>query len=323
MTPTSIVLPSRQSGLDALRAFLTLLVVFHHTAITYGAPGGWFYIERAPDASSASALLTAFVAVNQAFFMGLFFLLAGYFTTPALASKGPSAFVRGRLLRLGLPLLVFGLVLGPLTVALAGTARGRPFAETLLNLWQRGIFIPGPLWFAEALLIFSGFAVVWFVTLRHAVSADAIARTPFSSHVALAAWALVTGLAAWGLRFTWPVGTEVAGLQLGYFASYVVLFAAGCSPTGQRWIVAIPAANARIWRRVALIAMPVLPLSIKIASSFPALDGSFAGDFSVPAIVYALWEPFIAWGLIMALLVAFVRRGSPLGSVWRRLGAFT
>ncbi|WP_240158714.1 MULTISPECIES: hypothetical protein [unclassified Burkholderia] len=30
----------RNVGLDALRACLTLLVVFHHCAITYGALGG-------------------------------------------------------------------------------------------------------------------------------------------------------------------------------------------------------------------------------------------------------------------------------------------
>jgi hypothetical protein len=31
---------ARNGGIDALRAAVTLLVVFHHTAITYGAIGG-------------------------------------------------------------------------------------------------------------------------------------------------------------------------------------------------------------------------------------------------------------------------------------------
>ncbi|MEO1258629.1 MAG: hypothetical protein AAFZ15_07520 [Bacteroidota bacterium] len=29
--------------IDNLRIFLTALVVLHHLAITYGAPGDWFY----------------------------------------------------------------------------------------------------------------------------------------------------------------------------------------------------------------------------------------------------------------------------------------
>ena len=34
---------SRNAGVDALRVGTTLLVVLHHTAISYGAIGGWYY----------------------------------------------------------------------------------------------------------------------------------------------------------------------------------------------------------------------------------------------------------------------------------------
>jgi hypothetical protein len=39
------VATSRNAGIDALRASLTLLVVFHHAAVTYGGEGSWFYVE--------------------------------------------------------------------------------------------------------------------------------------------------------------------------------------------------------------------------------------------------------------------------------------
>ena len=42
-----------------------------------------------------SLLLTLFFSVNQAFFMGLFFLLAGVFTPPPLASRGALRFMAG------------------------------------------------------------------------------------------------------------------------------------------------------------------------------------------------------------------------------------
>ena len=44
----------RNAGLDALRTALTLLVLFHHTAITYGAIGGWYYHEVEPDGAPAT-----------------------------------------------------------------------------------------------------------------------------------------------------------------------------------------------------------------------------------------------------------------------------
>ena len=55
--------------------------------------------------SASSATLVMFNAFNQSFFMGFFFLLAGYFTAPALAKKGYSRFLQDRMLRLGIPLL--------------------------------------------------------------------------------------------------------------------------------------------------------------------------------------------------------------------------
>ena len=135
--------PCRNGGIDALRAATTLLVVLHHTAITYGAIGGWFYKETPTDRSVSSMLLVFFCTLNQPWFMGLFFLLAGYFTPAALRAKGPWRYLRDRLVRLGLPLLVLGFVLGPVTIALAHTALGRPFVNTLLVLWRRGEFEKG------------------------------------------------------------------------------------------------------------------------------------------------------------------------------------
>lgn len=86
----------RNAGLDALRACLTLLVVFHHCAITYGALGGWYYHEVAAGPSVESALLTLFCAINQAFFMGLFFSWrATTRRTPSIAKARPASWPTG------------------------------------------------------------------------------------------------------------------------------------------------------------------------------------------------------------------------------------
>jgi len=140
---------------DALRAAVTLLVLFHHTAITYGAVGGWYYKEVAPSQSISSLLLSVFCAANQAWFMGLFFLLAGYYTPPACTRRGVAAFAKERLIRLGIPLAVYSLVLSPITVALAQTSNGLPFVGVFKYVWSHGRFEPGPLWFVQALLIFT------------------------------------------------------------------------------------------------------------------------------------------------------------------------
>ncbi len=305
----------RNGGIDALRAAVTLLVVLHHTAITYGAIGGWYYKEIPPSVSASSVLLTLFCAINQAWFMGLFFLLAGYYTPPAFVRHGAGGFVRGRLVRLGLPIIVYGLLLHPLTVALAATARGRPFLRVFAYIWQHGLFEPGPLWFTEALLLFSAVWLGW----RLIAGAPRAARRAFPSDAVLLVAALATGAAAFFLRLLWPVGVNVGFLQLGYFASYVVLFFAGCRAAEYGWLERIPTRQMRRWRRIAWIALPLLPLIGVVAWHVPALAGRAEGGWNVQALTYALWEPFVAWGFILALLAYFQVRFADLGSVGRRL----
>ncbi|MEN2471523.1 acyltransferase [Burkholderia sp. GS2Y] len=305
----------RNAGLDALRACLTLLVVFHHCAITYGALGGWYYHEVPASPAMESALLTLFCAINQAFFMGLFFFLAGYYTSGSIDRKGAVGFMTDRLLRLGLPLLVYGFLIGPATIALARSGAGHPFADTLLHLWRTGRFENGPMWFAEALLIFSAAAALWRIAFARIAKRDThrTVRHPFPSDRTLAVAALLTGCAALVLRSRWPIGVNVWGLQLGYFASYVVLYAAGIRTARVHWIEHLPARQVGRWWRVALLALPVLPVAYLLAKHVPELRGW------PQAVVYAFWEPLVAWGTILFLARFFQRRFDRLTSVWQPL----
>jgi peptidoglycan/LPS O-acetylase OafA/YrhL len=85
---------SRNAGLDARRATLTVLVLFHHSAITYGAIGGWFDREVPTDGRLETKLQIFFCTLNQAYFMGLFFLIAGYLTPGAVDRNGALAYCR-------------------------------------------------------------------------------------------------------------------------------------------------------------------------------------------------------------------------------------
>jgi peptidoglycan/LPS O-acetylase OafA/YrhL len=98
--------PKRLFHLDNLRVFLTILVIVHHASIAYGGGGDWAVSDPAVDEISP-IFLTYFTAVNQSYFMSAFFLLAGYFTPRSLEKKGARSFLADRLIRLGLPLLIY------------------------------------------------------------------------------------------------------------------------------------------------------------------------------------------------------------------------
>jgi len=306
----------RDAGLDTLRASVTLLVLFHHASITYGASGDWYYTEVHTGRDLTSLLLSLFTGFNQAFFMGLFFLLAGYFTPGAVERHGAPAYARERALRLGVPLIVYFLLLSPVTIALAATARGHNFFKAFVYIWTHGLVEPGPLWFCQALLIFAGL----YLALR--ALAPGVARLvppSFPSNLTLALAALGTGAAAFLLRLVWPTGTTLIHLQLGYFASYVVLFAAGCLAAPWASLDKAPARQRRLWIAIACVTFPMMPIAFVLGGHVPWLAGSQSGGWNVQAAVYAFWEPFLAWGVIIGLLHLYTRWLESPGPMWRSL----
>jgi peptidoglycan/LPS O-acetylase OafA/YrhL len=312
---TSASAPERRADsstafIDRIRVGLTALVIVHHTALSFGSEGAWYY--RPPGVAPGSSLpLTALCAVDQAFFMGFFFLLAGYFTPGSLARKGPRRFLGDRFVRLGIPLVVYAGLLSPLTRALASGAPLRDLAATTWAVHRDGPIDIGPLWFVEALLLFA-LAFVGWRALGGPASEGAGARLP--RHRTLAVAGVATGLVAFAIRLVVPVGQVVGGLQLGYFASYVVLFAAGCAAASPRWLEQVDEAYARPWGRVAWLTGPTLFVYAVLAGPSFSPTGGWTG----PALAYALWEPFVAWGIILSIL-ARARTAAHPGRWWGRL----
>ena len=96
--------------IDNLRILLITLVVMLHLSITYGGVGSWYY-RNVPE-GYMSVPLTWHNGTVQAFAMGFFFLISGYFTPSSYDRKGPRRFFKDRLLRLGIPILCYDFVIG-------------------------------------------------------------------------------------------------------------------------------------------------------------------------------------------------------------------
>ena len=65
--PVDKKVPSRPRLLyiDNLRILLTILVIMHHLAIGYGAPGDWIYNEQGPIGDISELLMTLFLVINN------------------------------------------------------------------------------------------------------------------------------------------------------------------------------------------------------------------------------------------------------------------
>src|ERR1035438_3593585 len=86
----------RLGYIDNLRSTMIIWVVVFHTAITYSHIGSWYYSDPTPTGKVSSITFLTFEVHSQAFFMGILFLLAGYFVPASFDRKGFRRFMADR-----------------------------------------------------------------------------------------------------------------------------------------------------------------------------------------------------------------------------------
>ena len=184
---------ARLNYLDNLKVVLTFLVIFHHAGQAYGDGGEWGYTPSNP--AEVMPWIWHFFSTNAAFFMGLYFFISGYFVPGSYDRQGFGTFVRKKILRLGVPLLLMG---GLLTYA-------------------TGKVEIAHMWFVESLLIFSFFYAV--VRKRcSAISKDCDSRPTL---IGLFIAAIVMGIGSCFIRQVSPQDNWI-GLSLWIFELWCI-----------------------------------------------------------------------------------------------------
>lgn len=305
---------TRLHWVDNLRVGLTILVIVHHCALTYGNIPLWFYNEVAQDPSGG--VLDFMVIINQTFFMGVFFFLSGLFVPRSIDRKGPGSFTRDRLIRLGLPLLGFLILLRPLA-GLYGwlTMPDRPnFGLHYLMTWDAG-----PTWFLEVLIVFSlVYALIIALRSRSAVGVAPGENTkPSGGRV----FGLLLGLAAvigvtMGLWMQLvPSGTywPIVGLPTpSYLPQYAIMFALGIVVSRRDWLRVLPGWSAAVGVAFFVVSLVLFGVSLVLAGS-----GVSAANQWVEGIATG----FAGVGLSLIWLVAFRRLFNRTGRLANFLSA--
>jgi len=310
---------------DNLRILLIVLVVLHHLAITYGAPGDWPYREGQPD-MVASVVFALFGAINQAFMMGFFFMISGFFTPGSYDRKEAGPFLKDRLLRLGIPVLFYIVIIDPLVVyALVVNVRG--FEGSFLKFLTRfienyGSLGVGPLWFVELLLIFNIFYVLWqrlATPAGHQPQRES--KTP--GNMAIAAFALFLGLVTFIVRILVPVGWEfkLLGLRFPHFPQYLSLFVIGIIAYRRNWLQGISDAMGKVWLTITIITFVLLPITLVAGGAMEGNIAPFVGGFHWQAFFKAVWDQFICMGMVITMLVWFRRSFNHQGTVAKAMSA--
>jgi len=313
---------------DNLRILLITLVVLHHLAITYGHTGGWYYYEGQPD-ELTTILIAIFTTVNQAFFMGFFFMISAYFTPGSYDRKGTEPFLKDRLLRLGIPLVFYIVIIEPLLVyVLAVSTRGfegslgqglaRYFEANYLEAFSLGT---GPLWFVETLLIFALIYALWRRLLTPEVPVPPQRDGKVPGNLAIALFALTLGVVSFIVRLWLPIGWnfDLLNLQLPFFPQYIALFILGLIAYRNNWFLGITEAAGKLWLKITIALILLLPILLIVGGAEDPTP--FMGGLHWQAFAYAIWEQFLCMGMIITLLVWFRRRFNQQGSLAKTMSA--
>lgn len=259
-----------------------------------------------------AAPLDLFVLLNQAYFMGMFFLLSGYFVPGSVGRHGAARFAIDRLRRLGIPLLAFLLLLRPLFTLpryLGLPAADRP------QYWEYYLTSTdiGPIWFLGFLLLLS----LGYTVLRRGTGGARSASQTAVRSWQIVAFAIGLALVSYLWRIVVPNGTILLGIpSAAYLPQYVVLFVVGILAARHGWLTALPRRSG------------TLGATLIVASFVPMLLGGYetlgvGADVPAPGapahLAFALWDQLFAVGMILVLLTIFRRRVTADGSFARFL----
>ena len=201
--------------LDNLKVCLTVLVIMHHAGQAYGNGGAWAYTPS--NSAEFMPWIWHFFSTNAAFFMGLYFFISGYFVPRSFDKQGTKQFIQKKLLRLGIPLLFMGAIIGILT--------GKPEI--------------GHMWFVESLLVFC----LIYALIRHWVPPNDKTCDSKPTIIGLLIVALLMGVGSYFIRqvspqdhWIWPFGIIPLPMEPAHYLQYVMMFVLGILAYRFQWL---------------------------------------------------------------------------------------
>jgi hypothetical protein len=287
--------------IDHLKVLMIVLVVLHHTFITYGAPGGCYFQDKTTR-MGALFPMTVFVATNQSFFMGFFFFLSALFIGPSYQKKGAAKFLTDRLKRLGIPLVFYSFLFSPLlNYIITHWGYGRHYSLfTYLSGYDDWIDF-GVLWFVAALLLFNLFYLIY----KRIPGLNFSFKFSFPPNKQIILGALCLGLVSFFTRLIFPTGWSLKplGFQLGYFPQYILMFALGIIATKNNWLNQLFLKQGKSLVYVIVFLVIIILPGMFIASLITKTPANqFNGGWHIFAFVYCLWEQVTGILIMTALL---------------------
>ena len=313
---------SRLAWIDNLRTFIIVLVVSMHACVTYSYVGGWYVYHPQGPSPFEQTVFILWQAHLQAFFMGLLFFLAGVFAHRTLMRRGPKGFLKERFMRLGLPSILYILMLQPFIVHVLLKQPEGPDRPSFMAYWLEYVISgnafsgSGPMWFALALLVFC--FVFAMISISRKLPESKPSPSSSDNSVApssgrLCGFGLGLVFCTFLIRLAYPLGSDVYNMQLGFFSQYISVFTLGILADRKGWFEAlVTSRKARVAGWLGIIAGPVFLVCLVTAGGPPPQDGTiiYSGGWNPWAFGLAFWEQLTGLAIALGIMSWFHRFGN-------------
>ena len=233
----------RFHALDATRAAALILGIIFHAL--------WSYIPAnagAPIIDSTSNMFATFAFYTSHIFrMHLFFLIAGFFGALIFSRRGSLGFIKHRLLRIGIPLIIFWVLLAPLLDIAWAAGRdisgANPETRSAVSIALDGIKSGAPwmngslrhLWFLYYLLLAclftAGIRPLAIKTVQRfpdfMTGADRIIRLFFTKFWGILVYSIPVAWLLWVEGNTFGTATPQLVIHFSVFGIYLIFFITG------------------------------------------------------------------------------------------------
>ncbi|MHA2079197.1 MAG: acyltransferase family protein [Candidatus Thorarchaeota archaeon] len=328
--------------LDNLKILFVILVIFTHVMVTYGGRGSWYYYATINEtfpvdiiATITLYMIAGIAAIFLPSIMGLFFLMGGYFTPKSYERKGAASFWKERLLRLGIPVLLYVLLINPAFYYLLAVQGIEPWSSTLaagsfleyyLGNFQtlpqivRFITTFAITWFLVVLLILTAVYTLWKqITKSDSIRQRIPEELPIPKFIYLLLLAIGLGFLSFVVRIQFPIEQWPLGLPIGYMIQYLMMFSVGIIAVRYGWINQMRRHHVKVW---AATIFAVVMLYFTYFFVFVGVDADytlFFGGLNQEALVFALADNIICMGMIFVLIKLFYAKFNTGGNVQKIL----
>ncbi len=327
--------------LDNIKVLFTILVIYWHVMVTYVEAGWWYYKESNPVDPISYVFLLLLVSIGgifQSSLLGLFFLLGGYFTPNSYDRKGVYNFWKERLVRLGIPLIFYVILINPLMIYILAKIGIAPwntnpalqgsfldyyyFIFLSWNDFVDFLSFSGPMWFLKVLLLFTVVYTLWRqITKLESVNLKIPKELPIPRYLYLLLLAIGLGFLTFLIRIFYPIDVRPFEIPLGQIIQYLMMFGVGIISVRYLWFEKMTRKHVKLWLTTILFSAAIIYLDFFLVLGVDANLVVFSGGFNIHAFLFAMADNVICMGVIFVLIKVFYARFNKQGSLLRNVSA--